>query len=193
MGGGAATLTPPGFGYLHGCPMDGGRKWGCLPRRHPCDRVCPTAPTCAQIGWQEQDTPRAVPGGCRWVAGPPPLPLPALGISMGAPWMGGASGDAYLAVTLATGCAPPPPPAPRSAGRSRTPPAQCREGVGGWRGRHPYPSRLWVSPWVPYGWGAQVGMPTSPSPLRPGVPHRPHLRPDRLAGAGHPPRSAGRV
>ena len=42
------------------------------------------------------------------MAGPPPTPLPALGISMVALWMGGASGDAYLAVTLATGCAPPP-------------------------------------------------------------------------------------
>ena len=109
MGGGAATLTPPGFGYLHGCPMDGGRKWGCLPRRHPCDRVCPTAPTFAhEIGWQEQDTPRAVPGGCRWVAGPPPLPLPALGISMGALWMGGKSRRTTLVSTL------PIPRGPRS-------------------------------------------------------------------------------
>ena len=90
------------------------------------DRVCPTAPS---RRWQEQDTPRAVPGGCRWVAGPPPLPLPALGISMGAVWMGGASGDAYLAVTLATGCAPPPPHAHRLAGAGHPPravPGGCR-------------------------------------------------------------------
>ena len=42
--GGPATLTPPGFGYLHGYPMDGEQESGHYPCHHPPHSAWPAQP-----------------------------------------------------------------------------------------------------------------------------------------------------
>ena len=187
---GPPPLPLPALGISMGAPWMGGAS-GDAYLAVTLATGCAPPPPPAPIGWQEQDTPRAVPGGCRCVAGPPPTPLPALGISMGAPWMGGASGDAYLAVTLATGCAPPPPPSPIGWQEQDTPravPGGCRCVAG----PPPLPlPALGISMGAPWMGGASGDAYLAVTLATGCAPPPPHAH--RLAGAGHPPRSAGRV